>query len=162
MSKALLEGLATSLVFLGTVVDADIERSRLVKARVHITTEGRAFCHHVSVTNNDPSRRVVVVLVGHLPGLREEPKSVRVPTGWQSQIFRREVRGVVKWAVQCACVAPDSPPNAAVSKQGAKACGLRTGDTVRFDVVLQYESASLTTEPIYVRFSDGKTELAGK
>ena len=164
MSEAIVGRLTAAAILVGAAAGSGAELSRLVNARVVAAWAGKAVRYEISVTSKDPSRRVVSVLAGQLPGILEEPKSVTAPNGWHSQVRRREGRAGLRWAVQFACIESDSPTAGAVSEQSAQAaeCGLRAGETVKFDVILQYRSASLETAPVFIDFSDGRTGIASR
>jgi len=162
VSEAIVGRLTAAAILVGAAAGSGAELSRLVNARVVAAWAGKAVRYEISVTSKDPSRRVVSVLAGQLPGILEEPKSVTAPNGWHSQVRRREGRAGLRW--EFACIESDSPTAGAVSEQSAQAaeCGLRAGETVKFDVILQYRSASLETAPVFIDFSDGRTGIASR
>lgn len=139
--------LTATAIVLWAVPAIGAERSDLVKARVFITGGVKSFRYQVSLSSKDPSHRVVSVLVGQRPGLREEPTLVSAPNGWQGRVLPRNRGGWVTWAVEVGC--PE-----------AGECGLRAGESLKFEFSLPYEAGELRTEPIYIVFSDGRTGLA--
>jgi hypothetical protein len=152
--------LALAALLLAVTSAGAAERTRLVKASVFIFGGGRTVHHEISVANKDSSRNVVSVLVGQFPGLVKEPKSVRAPDGWRSQVLQRAGRDRALWSVRFTCMESD-PAQARPSAVGPDgACGLRAGQSAKFALVLPYQSASLETEPVFVDFSDGRTGIA--
>jgi hypothetical protein len=160
----LLGGLTVVAVLFGGAPGAGAERSPLVKARVFIIGGVRSFRHQVTVTSKDSSRRVMSVLVGHLPGLPAEPTSLRVPNGWQGRVLQRHRRGWVAWAVKVSCLGDAQLPEVpnAVQTGDLTECGLRDGETLNFEFSLRYEAEELQTEPIFIEFSDGRTGIASR
>jgi hypothetical protein len=43
-----------------------------------------------------------------------------------------------------------------------KGCGLRAGDSLKFEFYLSYEAENLRQEPIFIAFSDGRTGIASR
>jgi hypothetical protein len=164
MKTALLGGLRGSLVLFSPVAGTGAEPSRLVKAEVLITGGVTSFRHQVTVRSKDPARQVVSVLVGELPGLPEKPASLKVPSGWEGRVLERMRPGWVAWAVEVGCLGEKSVseiPGGAetVNPDG---CGLRAGDSVKFEFYLPYAADNLRREPISIAFSDGRTGIASR
>lgn len=77
----------------------------------------------------------------------------------------REVSDGATWAVEFRCrPAPHSAPASGESPSEPSdeevACGIRTGETMKFFVTLPYPSDSPEQQPILVDFSDGRTGIA--
>jgi hypothetical protein len=154
--------LAALALVLAAAPGGAAERTRLVKARVFIFGGGREVHHELSVASKDTARNVVSVLVGQFPGLVKEPRAVSAPDGWRSQVLQRDGRDGLLWSVRFTCIDPDpaqATPSVVVPNSG---CGLRAGQSVKFALVLPYQSASLETEPVFVDFSDGRTAVASR
>lgn len=163
---AVLLGRVTGVaVVLAAVAASGAEVTRLVKARVMITGAAATFQHEVAIFNKGESRRVVSVLLWNRNGLLKPPKNLVPPDGWDVQVLQRESLSGSWWSVRFECRVV--PSKAAASGTGAEEavdeevpCGIKAGETVRFNVVLPYPSDTLEGQPILVGFSDGRIGIA--
>lgn len=164
MKASLLGVLTASLVLFSPVAGTGAEQSRFVKAEVFITGGLMSFRHQVTVKSKDPVRQVLSVLVGDLPGLPEKPVSLKVPIGWEGRVLERMRPSWVAWAVEVACLVEtsDSETPGGVETGAAESCGLRTGESLKFEFHLSYAADDLKREPIFISFSDGRTGIASR
>lgn len=164
MKAALLGVITGSLVLLRPEAGTGAEESRLVKAEVFITGGLGSFRHQVTVRSKDPVRQVLSVLVGELPGLPEKPVSLKVPSGWEGRVLERMRPDWVAWGVEVGCQGekPDSETPGRVETAPPESCGLRAGESLKFEFSLSYAADDLRREPIFISFSDGRTGIASR
>lgn len=151
---------ALELVVAATVASA-AEPTRLVRARVVVAGDVQTFLHEVVVTNKGDPRRVSSVALWQDIWLPAEPKGVKPPPGWTVRMLPRDGPGGTGWAVQFECIAQRAPGPATAKPEDAEVpCGIRTGESVKFRVILPYPAGYLQSQPVLVGFSDGRLALA--
>jgi hypothetical protein len=144
----------------GTVASA-AEITRLVKVRVTVAGGVQSFLHEVEVANRGDPRRVSSVVLWQDIWLPAEPKGVRPPLGWSVRTLPRDGPGGTGWAVQFDCIPERTSGSATTKPDDAEVpCGLRTGESVKFRVMLPYQADYLRRQPVLVGFSDGRLALA--
>jgi hypothetical protein len=136
------------------------ELTRLVKARVTVAGGVRSFVHQVEVTNKSDPRRVSSVVLWQDIWLPAEPAGVKPPEGWSVRMLPRDGPGGTGWAVQFECIPEGAPgPGTAKPGDGEVPCGLATGESVEFRIILPYPADHLQRQPVLVGFSDGRLGL---
>ncbi len=159
--KARSVGRLSGLLVLLAVVAGAAEVSRLVHATVMVSGAASRWRHEVTIANKGERRRVVSVLLGQDSGLPVEPKELSAPSGWSVKTEERFGARGPSWAVQFTCDwSAGRSRGAHVPEDGEVPCGIKAGESVKFQVTLPYRWEELERQRLLVGFSDGRLGVA--